>query len=58
MGGIAFCYEYRFASFFGNKGILSIAFALEGTYHFCAVIIQTELALLNFGDIIVIQKVM
>ena len=55
---IAFGNKDRIASTFGDKGVLSVALALEGTDHLRSVIVEAELSFFNFGNIIVIQKVM
>ena len=55
--GVSFGDEYRVASSFGDEGILSVAFALEGSCHFYAVVVEFEFAFVHFGDVVVQQHV-
>ena len=50
---VAFGYEYRFTSIFGDEGVLAIAFALEGSGHFHTVVVQLVLVFVHFCDIVV-----
>ena len=55
MGRVAFGHKDRIAPSFGDEGILSVTFPLEGAGHLCSMIVETELSLFYFADIVIIQ---
>ena len=57
MGRIAFGYEYGFASAFGDKWVLSIAFPLESPCHLDTVIVEFVFVFIDFRYVVVCQHI-
>ena len=57
MGGVTLCYEYRISASFGDEGVLSIAFALEGSGHLYAVIVKLIFVFIYFGYVVISQEI-